>query len=399
MTFLCISCYFKGGPFLSACKAQGNTVYLLTVEKLKDAGWPKQDIDEFFYMAKDDNDPANLRDIAAGVAWLMRDRKIDRVVALDDFDVEKAAFIREEFRIDGMGQSTARYFRDKLAMRVRARDKGIPVPAFSSLFNDVELTEFANAIEYPCLVKPRGEASATGIKKVHSAEELWQHVHSLGEDRKNYLVEQFRPGDVYHVDSISYDGELVFCQVSRYLSTPFEVAHGGGIFRSISLPYDHDEAHQLRNLTAGVMQAFRMQFSASHTEYIKTSNGKFVFLETASRVGGAHLAEMVEAATGVSLWAEWARLEDAEARGKTYQVPERRYDQAGILVSLSRFEWPDMSGFSDPEIVWKINKAHHVGMIVQSPSTERIHELLDQYAERVARDFHASAPAPDKSLH
>lgn len=399
MTFLCISCYFKGGPFLTACKEAGNTIYLLTVEKLKDADWPKDAIDEMFFMGSDSNQPANLKNISKGVAWLMRERKIDRLVALDDFDVEKAAYLREEFRIPGMGQTTARYFRDKLAMRVRAKENGVPVPAFANLFNDVELTHFANTVEYPCLVKPRGEASATGIKKVHSSDELWQHVHSLGEERVDYLVEQFRPGDVYHVDSISHDGEIVFCQVSKYLSTPFEVAHGGGIFRSVSLPYDHDEAHQLRRLTADVMHAFGMQFSASHTEYIRTSDGKFVFLETASRVGGAHLAEMVEAATGVSLWKEWARLESAKARGQAYQVPERRYDQSGILVSLSRFEWPDMSSFNDPEVVWRINKAHHVGMIVRSNSSDRIMELLDDYAGRVNRDFHASAPAPKKSLH
>lgn len=399
MTFLCISCYFKGGPFLSACKAAGNTVYLLTMKNLENADWPKADIDEFFYMGSDNNSPENLKDIAAGLAHLMRNRKIDRLVAMDDFDVEKAAYLREEFRIPGMGQTTARYFRDKLAMRVQARDSGVPVPAFTDLFNDVELTEFANDIEYPCLVKPRGEASATGITKVHSADELWQHVHSLGENRRNYLVEQFKPGDVYHVDSISHDGDIVFCQVSRYLSTPFEVAHGGGIFRSVSIPYDHDEAHQLRRLTEDVLQAFGMQFSASHTEYIKTADGKFVFLETASRVGGAHVAEMVEAATGISLWSEWAKLEDAKARGANYQIPERRYDQSGILVSLSRFEWPDMSGFNDPEVVWKINKPNHIGMIVASSSAERVRELLDDYAERVGKDFHASAPAPKKSLN
>lgn len=273
------------------------------------------------------------------------------------------------------------------------------MPAFTDLFNDVELTAFANSIEYPCLVKPRGEASATGIKKVYSSDELWQQVHALGEERKNYLVEQFKPGDVYHVDAISQDGEIVFCQVSRYLSTPFEVAHGGGVFRSVSIPYDHDEAHQLRRLTADVMQAFGMQFSASHTEFIKTAEGKFVFLETASRVGGAHLAEMVEAATGISLWAEWARLESAKASGKVYKIPARRYDQAGILVSLSRFEWPDMSTFNAPEVVWKINKRFHVGMIVTSQSNDRIYELLDEYTEKVRQDFHASAPAPDKSLN
>ena len=399
MTLLCITCYYKGAPFLRAAKAAGNTVYLLTAKKLEHADWPREAIDEFFYLENDGNSAANLADIAKGYAWMTRSRKIDRIVALDDFDVEKAAYLREEFRVPGMGQTTARYFRDKLAMRVRARDHGVPVPAFADLFNDVELTAFANRATYPCLVKPRGEASATGITKVHSAQELWDHVNGLGERRKDFLVEQFRPGDVYHVDALSAEGEIVFCQVSRYLSTPFEVAHGGGIFRSVSVPYHDEDAVILRRLTEDVMHAFRMQFSASHTEFIKTEDGRFVFLETASRVGGAHLAEMVEAATGVSLWAEWAKLETAMAHERPYAAPERRYDQSGIIVSLSRYERPDTSGFTDPEIVWRMDKPQHIGLIVASESPARIRELLDDYAGRIARDFHASAPPASKSPH
>jgi len=398
MTFLCISCYFKGAPFLRACKAAGNTVYLLTAKKLEHEPWPREAVDEFFYLDNESNNASNLADIAKGFAWMIRSRPIDRVVAMDDFDVEKAAYLREEFRLPGMGQTTARYFRDKLAMRIRARDRGIPVPEFASLFNDIALTDFANRIEYPCLLKPRGEASATGIAKVHSAHDLWERVHALGDKRKDYLVEQFRPGDVYHVDAISVDGEIAFAQVSRYLNTPFEVAHGGGIFRSVSVPYHHEEAVILRRMTEQVMHAFQMQYSASHTEFIKTKEGNFVFLETASRVGGAHLAEMVEAATGVSLWAEWAKLETAKALDQPYHVPERRYDQAGIVVSLSRFEHPDTSTFADPEIVWRMDKRHHIGLVVASESTQRIAALMDEYAGRIRGEFHASAPAPEKSI-
>lgn len=399
MTFLCISCYFKGVPFLRACKEAGNTVYLLTAKQLEHDPWPWESIDEVFYMEDDSNGPENLGNLVQGLAWMMRDRRVDRIVALDDFDVEKASYLREEFRLPGMGQTTARYFRDKLAMRIRAREAGVPVPDFTSLFNNREVADFAHRIEYPCLIKPRGEASATGIKKLHSAEELWAAVHALGERRHEYLIEQFRPGDVYHADAVSVDGEIVFCQVSRYLSTPFEVAHGGGIFRSVTVPHDEEDAQRLRALTSEVMHAFGMRFSASHTEFIKLPTGDFVFLETASRVGGAHLAEMVEAASGVNLWSEWARLETAMAQAAEYQTPGRRYGQAGIVVSLSRFEHPDMSGFNDPEIVWKIDKKQHIGMIVASDRPERVRELLDDYAGRIARDFHASAPAPPKSTH
>lgn len=399
MTFLCVSCYFKGAPFLQAAHAAGNTVYLLTDKKLEREAWPREALEEIFFLEDESNSPANLDNIAKGVAWLMRSRHIDRVIALDDFDVEKAAYLREEFRIPGMGQTTARHFRDKLAMRIKAAEAGVPVPAFSSLFHDEDVHHFARTVPAPWVVKPRGEASATGIRKAHSAEELWEIVHGLGEKRHHYLVEQFRPGDVYHVDSLSVDGELVFCQVSKYLSTPMEVAHGGGIFRSITCTYGGEEHQGLQALTARVMHAFGMRFSAAHTEFIRSPEGEYFFLETASRVGGAHLAEMVDSATGVNLWAEWARVETAMARHTDYEVPERRYDYSGILVSLSRFEHPETSGFNDPELVWRIDKPHHVGFIVQSDSAARVRELLDDYAERVALDYHASAPVPDKSTN
>ncbi|MEL6865890.1 MAG: ATPase, partial [Bacteroidota bacterium] len=179
-----------------------------------------------------------------------------------------------------------------------------------------------------------------------------------------------------------------------YLNTPFEVAHGGGIFRSHTIEFGSKEDKALQKLTAKVMKAFGMQFSASHTEFIRSKeDGKFYFLETSSRVGGAHLAEMVEISSGINLWGEWARLETAIANGGTYELPAVKKDYAGIVVSLSRFQHPDMSGFNDAEVLWKINKEYHVGMIVRSEKRERVLTLLDDYADRIFQDFHASAPS------
>lgn len=400
LTFLCISTYFKGQDFLSACKEAGNTVYLVTRKSLEHEPWPREDIDEFFYIESDDNGPENLDRLSRGMAWLMRSRKVDRIVALDDFDVEKAAFLREQFRIPGMGQTTSHYFRDKLAMRIKAAEAGIRVPAFSPLFNDEAINHYVQEVSPPWVVKPRAEASATGIKKAHSAEELWQIIHGLGEERHRYLVEQFRPGDVYHTDGLTVGGKVVFCRVSRYLNTPLEVAHGGGIFRSHTIAFGSEDDEALQRLNADVMRGFGMQFSASHTEFIKCrEDGKFYFLETSSRVGGAHLAEMVEFSSGINLWREWAKLENAVARKAPYQLPEARQDYTGIIVSLSRFQHPDDASFNDPEIVWRLKKDHHIGMIVKAPSREQVLGLLEKYAERIGQEFHASAPADKKPYH
>lgn len=401
MTILCISTYFKGVDFLREAKALNNTVLLLTDSKLKDKPWPKDSIDEFFYLDKIENTFDVYQTIIQGLSGLFRTKKIDLVVALDDFDVEKAALVREHFRISGMGQTTARYFRDKLAMRIQARDCDIAVPAFTSLFHDQDITNYLQATHGPWVIKPRAEASATGIKKVYSFQEAWDAIHLLGEERHNYLIEIFKPGDVYHIDSLIIDSKVVFISCSQYLSTPFEVAHGGGIFRSVSVQHNSMDQEALTLINDQVMGAFGMRFSASHTEVIKShETGEYFFLETASRVGGAHLAEMVEAATGVNLWKEWAKIETSVAHKSKYNAPKTKKAYAGILITLSSMEYPDHSPFNDPEIVWRMNEEFHFGLIVQSNSREKVIELLDKYAQMVHNlGYHASAPAPDKPTH
>ncbi|MFN4255104.1 MAG: acetyl-CoA carboxylase biotin carboxylase subunit family protein [Saprospiraceae bacterium] len=398
ITFLCVSSYFKGNDFLRGLKSTGATVYLLTSKKLEDKAWAREALDDIFYIEQDANNNWNMKDVIGGLAWLMRSKKIDRIVSLDDFDVEKGAELREHFRIPGMGQTTCRHFRDKLAMRIEARDAGIPVPGFSPLFNDAEIHAFTQNFPGPWIVKPRGQASATGMKKVHTPDELWAQLEKLGDERHEYLVEQFKPGAVYHVDALSEGGKVVFSRVSQYLATPFEVAHGGGIFRSAISEFGGEDDKALTALNVKVMDAFGMQYSASHTEFIKChEDGQFYFLETSSRVGGAHLAEMVEVSSGVNLWFEWARLEAAVARGEKYTLPKVRKDYAGIVVSLARQQWPDISQFNDAEIAWRMTEMeYHVGLIVQSKKRARVLELLDNYADRIARDYHASAPAPEK---
>ncbi|MFN2445815.1 MAG: ATPase, partial [Vicinamibacterales bacterium] len=126
--------------------------------------------------------------------------------------------------------------------------------------------------------------------------------------------------------------------------------------------------------------------------FIRAETGVFHFLETSARVGGAHIAELVEAATGVNLWAEWAKIEIAAGRAP-YVVPRLRHDYAGLIVSLARQEWPDLSAFSDPEVVWRLKKRHHAGLIAASRSAARVTELLDRYREQFHGHFTAALPA------
>jgi biotin carboxylase len=393
LTLLCIATYRKGDEFLRECRRQGCRVLLLTEENLRDSDWPREAVDEFYYVRR--GMPES--DVRKGAAFLARTERLDRIVALDDFDVETAAMLREYLWVPGMGETTGRAFRDKLAMRSRARAAGIPCPDFVHVVNHDAINAWTSRLAPPWVLKPRSQAAAIGIRKIGSAGELWQTLDALGDDRPEYLLEQFVPGDVYHVDSLVFDRRIVFAAASRYGTPPMAVAHEGGIFVTRTLADDDPAAAGLKAMNARLLDAFGMQRGVSHTEFIRGHDGQIYFLETSARVGGAYIVDVVEAATGVNLWREWAKIEIAGEHGR-YEAPVSRDQYAGIVLSLARQEWPDMHAYDDPEIVMRVKKRHHAGLIVASGNAARVQQLVESYPPRFYADFHASAPPPARAV-
>jgi biotin carboxylase len=283
-------------------------------------------------------------------------------------------------------------------MRVQARDEGIPVPAFVHVLNYDDVRAYMDSAPSPWVLKPRSEASSMGIRKVNRAEELWPLLDELGDRQSYYVLEQFVPGDVFHVDSIVWNKKVIFTTTSQYGSPPMTVYQGGGVFATSTLLPHSPEDQALQALNRETIAAMGMVRGVTHAEFIRGSaggetGGEFYFLEIAARVGGANIDLMLQHATGVNLWVEWARLELAHLRGEEYQLPALPPRQAaGLIVSLARQQWPDTSAYTDPEIVWRLHKEHHAGFIVAGPDHARVQSLLGGYVTRVAQDFTATAP-------
>jgi biotin carboxylase len=392
ITILCISSYEKGQEFLRTCKNLGCRVLLLTVEKLRDADWPRESVDDFFFMPEE----LPVQAIINTVSYLARWQPIDRIVALDEFDLENVAALREHLRIPGMGLTTIRYFRDKLAMRGRAQESGIAVPKFIHVLNHQALNDFMERVEPPWLLKPRSQASGIGMKKIQAAHELWPLLDQMGDAQSNYLLEQFVPGDVFHIDSIVSERDVLFAEAHAYGTPPLNTSHDGGVFTTRTLPRASAEAKMLGKLNREVIESLGLLRGVTHTEFLRAhEDGKVYFLEIAARVGGAYIADVIEAATGINLWREWARIE--VGAGKTaYALPQARQDYGGVVLSLARQECPDTSAYADPEIVYRVRKKHHAGFVLRSAKSERVLELLDSYAQRFVRDFLATAPVPER---
>lgn len=386
-TVLCLASYEKGADLLREAKRLGCHVILVTVESLLNGDWPRESIDEVFAMPTLDDS----KDVCNGISYLARDRIIDYIIPLDDYNVPMAAEVREHLRLPGMGTTVTRHFRDKLAMRVRAREGGALVPDFVHVLNHGRIHDFTQRVQPPWVLKPRAEVSTIGIVKLSDTGELWNRINGMGDRQSQYLLEQYIPGSVYHVDSIVNGGEVLFAEVHQYARPPMDVFHGGGIAMSRTVPRESADDQLLREMNTHVLRVLGMERGVSHMEFIKgRDDDRFYFLEVGARVGGAHTAEMVEAATGINLWREWARL---EILGDAYDLPERRYGYGGVIITLARQEYPDTSAYTDSEIVYRVNKRHHVGFVLVSERADRIAHLQDEYSRRIGEDFATSMPA------
>jgi len=408
LNIICLATYFKGGDFIRECKRLGCNVVLVTKEKMLGEDWPRESLDDLIAVPNDAG-PLLMIDL---VAFIARKVKPDRVVALEEFDVMTAALIREHFCLPGMSSSTAKTFRDKFRMAEAAKAAGVDVPEFVPLINPDDLRDFMERVPPPWIIKPRSDVSAIGIRKVNDAAEVWRIIDEMNE-RENlrerasyYLLAQFIPGEVFHVDSIVRNGRVVFAGANRYGRPPLEVAHGGGAYVSRTVQHRAEDEKKLLANNRGLVKGLKLDCGASHAEFIKSdADGKFYFLEMAARVGGAYIADVLEAATGLNLWREWAKIEvqkpdRQEGLGSapgSKKLKPLRNEYAGIVLSLAKQEQPETSAYDDAEIVYRVKKRHHAGLIVRSPKLERVEELLTQYAARFADDFVAVVPPLEKA--
>ncbi len=464
LNIVCLATYFKGGDFIRECKRLGCKVILITKEKMLGEDWPHDSLDDLIAVPNDAG-PALMIDL---VAFISRKLKPDRVVALEEFDVMTAALIREHFCLPGMGSSMAKTFRDKYRMAEAARKAGLVVPEFVPLINPDALKEFMQRVPPPWIIKPRSDVSAIGIRKANEATEVWRIIDEMNE-RENlrerasyYLLAQFVSGEVFHVDSVVNNGRVVFAGANRYGRPPLEVAHGGGAYVSRTVAHRSENEKKLYAINRRLVKALKLDRGAAHAEFIKSdADGRFYFLEIAARVGGAYIADVLEAASGLNLWREWAKIEVADAGSRRQEqaagagqkpgsqgglssrrqeqaagagqkpgsqggLSSRRQEQAagagqksdrqeelrsspggklkplrneyaGIVLSLSKQEHPDTSSYNDPEIVYRVKKRHHAGLIVRSRNLDRVEELLEQYVHRFADDFVAVVPPLQKA--
>src|SRR5258708_867460 len=142
LNIVCFATFFKGGDFIRECHARGANVILITKEKMLEEDWPRDVLADLF--AVPNEAPVELfLDLVSHIA---QTRRVDRIIALEEFDVVIAALAREHLVLNGMRSVTPKTFRDNLSIRYSARAARLPLPPLSAAVNKEEMADYMNRV-------------------------------------------------------------------------------------------------------------------------------------------------------------------------------------------------------------------------------------------------------------
>jgi len=267
------------------------------------------------------------------------------ILLRSEYDIIRAARLREYLDIQGQGVESALAYRDKVLMKRLVREAGVKVADFHPINSPLDLYRFALDHGFPLVVKPVYGGGSRGVTVLSDMSELKAFLTAGLEP--GLMVEKFIRGSMYHVDGIARDGRVLFSCVSRYLYGCLAYKSYESVGSIIVDPHG-PVAQRLKMTVADIICALPgAHVLAFHAEFFYTEDGDILLCEIASRTGGGRIMETVETAYGISLPKVWVRLqcdlpEPIEPRFQTsagYLVVPPRAGRLAGLPESTPFPW------------------------------------------------------------
>lgn len=286
------------------------------------------------------------------------------IIAEDEFDLLRAAKLRDYLNIEGQTEHSAIAFRDKVIMKDYLKGK-VAIPEYKSLSSAGVLNDFVKENGYPFVIKPRDKAGAQGVSIIKDKEDLIMFSKQKWE--YDLEVEKFISGDMYHIDAFVNNDNISMFMVSKYVNGCFSFFEENSTLGSHQLHPDDQISLRLKDYFVNVLNSLPTpKISAYHMEVFHTKDDKIIFCEIGSRIGGGHILDAFKNMYSIDLlshlYRSWCGLPvnepkyDKEKLTGWLMIPPKK----GKLLSIPEtidFDWVD-----------SYNKQGEVNKIYEGPS-------------------------------
>jgi formate-dependent phosphoribosylglycinamide formyltransferase (GAR transformylase) len=267
--------------------------------------------------------------VAATVAGLARQVRLDRVECLWEPYMVLAARLREQLGLPGLTVAQTLPFRDKERMKQLLDAAGLRTPWHVAAETVAEVWAAAERTGYPLIVKPIDGAGSADTYRADSAAEL-DAILPVLRHLPRVSVEEFIDGEEFTYDTICSGGRVLFENICQYHPRPLLTKLHEWI-SPITLALRDLDAPGLqggRDLGAAVLRVLGFRDGFTHMEWYRKADGEVVFGEIGARPPGARTVDVMNYATDADLFSAWAQ---AVTQGRIAEPVERRFNAASIF--------------------------------------------------------------------
>jgi hypothetical protein len=238
---------------------------------------------------------------------LAETQKISHLVVHSEYDLLRAAHLRQFLGLPGQSVESALAYRDKVVMKEYLARMAIPVAKFQRQTSPIDLFEFASKNGYPVVIKPVDGSGSQDVSVVHNREELHQAASRSGHGSQ--MIESFVDGAMYHVNGLISQQGPHFYAPCAYINGALDY-QTGGLFGSRTIDPRSMLAERLVEFTKQVLQALPPADPlAFHAEIFHTKDDRLLLCEVAARTAGSLTIELIERSYGVNLHRAWSRAQ------------------------------------------------------------------------------------------
>lgn len=276
------------------------------------------------------------------------------IVATHEFDIVLAAKIRELLGLSGQNIESAIGFRDKYIMK-KYLEKVVSLPKYAEINDCIDLIEFTDNLRYPFVVKPRQGAGSIGVTIIQNKSELKDFISTPLSP--NIMVETFTDGEMYHVDGLFKDSEILLYSVSKYFNDCLSFKTNTPLGS-----YIIDDSNPLsKKLYDATLKVLTKIPTPSHTipfhaEFF-VDGEQITFCEIASRVGGGLINDSFKLITNINLQETFVKSQigidylniiKSDKRTAWITIPPKEGEL--LSVSLYKDSWVEKVNFDETSI-------------------------------------------------
>ncbi len=240
---------------------------------------------------------------------LIQTYNVIAIFARAEADILRASQLREIAGIQGQHTKSALAYRNKVVMKNYLQQgsgnkkRSLSLPNYKLINSAYDIILFIEKHGYPVVIKPTMESGSFGTNVIKNKNDLDSFLEKG--TLINMEIETFVEGQMYHVDGLIKNGEVIFIQPSQYVNDCLSFREDRYV-GSVTVSPKSSVYMPLVTATNDILESLPKSHNmAFHCELWIQNDGKIIFCEIASRTGGAGISSVLEKTFGINIDKEW----------------------------------------------------------------------------------------------